>query len=205
MQSTEAGESSLSKANYLRKFIRVGENLHVARVLSLRNCYTTPMGFLSTGPRICKEGERIIASTGYVTRLLSFGTMFREVTVDTKMKKVRIRNRKFWFWDSTRTVGFDKIKHVTYGYRDESLGAMFSWSHDTIDSFLVGLRFINDTEMHLFTFAGEGTFTNHGPLPDWLYWEEYATDLSGAQEVESRMFIDLLSEIIGVSVVPPRG
>ena len=46
---------------------------------------------------------------------------------------------------------------------------------------------------------------DNGPLPDWLYWNEYTFDLSGSQDKESRMFVDLLSKMIGVTVVPPRG
>jgi len=53
-------------------------------------------------------------------------------------------------------------------------------------------------------FIGEGTFGNEGPFPDWCYWDEFALDISGSQEDESRVFADVLSKIIGVQVVPPR-
>ncbi len=46
---------------------------------------------------------------------------------------------------------------------------------------------------------------NDGPWPDWLYWNDYLFDLSGTQERESKAFVELLSKMIGVSVVPARG
>ncbi len=56
---------------------------------------------------------------------------------------------------------------------------------------------------NMFNFSGEGTFANHGPWPDWIYWDEFAFDLSGSQESESRTFVDLLSKMLRVPVVPP--
>ena len=55
----------------------------------------------------------------------------------------------------------------------------------------------------LFNFIGEGTFANNG-LSDWLYWEQFTFDIGGSQERESRVFVDVLSKMIGASVVPPR-
>jgi hypothetical protein len=35
---------------------------------------------------------------------------------------------------------------------------------------------------------------------DWCCWDEYRVDLSGTQESESRMFVDLLQKIFNVPV-----
>jgi hypothetical protein len=66
----------------------------------------------------------------------------------------------------------------------------------------VGLRLHNLDELHLFFFYGDGTFSNDGPLPDWFYWKDYLFDLSGAQEKESRLFVDLPSKMMKVPVEP---
>ncbi len=57
-------------------------------------------------------------------------------------------------------------------------------------------------DVHLFSFYGEGEFENVGPLPDWLYWQEYLFDLSGTQTQESRAYVELLSRMTGASVEP---
>ncbi|MHB1037535.1 MAG: hypothetical protein ACYC35_26005 [Pirellulales bacterium] len=85
-----------------------------------------------------------------------------------------------------------------------SPGADFSFAHDGLDLFTVGLRLHDDREVPLFRFFGDGEFTNEGIYPDWCYWRDYLFDLSGAQQKESRLFVDLLSKMIGVSVEPPR-
>ena len=76
--------------------------------------------------------------------------------------------------------------------------------HDSVDLFSVGLRLLSGEELHLFYFYGDGTFSNDGPWPDWLYWEDYVYDMSGTQERESRAYVDLLAKMIGVPVIPGR-
>jgi hypothetical protein len=89
-----------------------------------------------------------------------------------------------------------------YGYQDWSASGSSSWAYNSVDLFSVGLRLHGGEEWHLFYFYGDGTFSNQGPLPDWLYWEQYLFDLSGSQERESRVFVELLGKIIGAPVVP---
>ncbi|HWY88736.1 MAG TPA: hypothetical protein VNX28_18640, partial [Gemmataceae bacterium] len=58
--------------------------------------------------------------------------------------------------------------------------------------FSVGLRLYGGGERHLFYFFGDGTFTNTGPWPDWIYWEDFAFDMSGTQERESKAFVEVV-------------
>jgi len=76
-------------------------------------------------------------------------------------------------------------------------------AHDTKEAFRVGLRLTDFREVHLFWFYGDGPFTNYGPFPDWLYWQEYLLDLRGTQETESRLFAEALSRMSGAPVEPP--
>jgi hypothetical protein len=110
-----------------------------------------------------------------------------------------------WLICRNRIVRFAEIQGVTYGYEDMSPASLLSYAHDSYDWFTVGLRLNDNSEMHLFNFIGEGTFANNGPFPDWLYWEQFTFDISGNQEKQSRLFVDVLSKMIGVSVVPPSG
>jgi hypothetical protein len=79
-----------------------------------------------------------------------------------------------------------------------------TWAHDSVDLHSVGVRLRDGDEVHLFYFYGDGTFRNDGPWPDWLYWDHYLFDLSGTQQRESRAFVELLSKLISVSVIPAR-
>lgn len=156
-------------------------------------------------PRIRKQRGCIVASTAWRIRILFLATLLRQVVINPADRKLLIHSRYLWLYPRRHQIPFESIKAVTYGYEDMSLDAEIAFAHDSFDWFTVGLRMKDDSELHLFNFVGDGTFSNHGPFPDWLYIEEFACDLSGSQEKESRVFADLLSTLIGVSVIPPRG
>ena len=155
------------------------------------------------GPRISKENGTLVASTGWGTRLLTLGLFVRHVTVDPARKRIDIRSRYLWFMTRRRTIRFSEVKAVTYGYEDASIHAPWQWTHDAWDRFRVGLRLHDLEEIDLFTFSGLGGFVNDSPFPDWCYWEEFAFDAQGTQENESRTFVDLLSGMLRVTVIPP--
>jgi hypothetical protein len=143
-----------------------------------------------------------MASTSWLVRIFGLGLLLRKVRVDRQARMITIEDRTAWFFRRTRVFSFAQIAAVTYGYEDVSPFAAFSTTHDGIDRFVVGLRVIGTGEVRLFYFLGEGVFTNDGPLPDWWYWKEYATDFSGTQEGESKLFVQLLSQLIGVTIAP---
>ena len=167
--------------------------------------YTLAMRLLAICPRIRKEGGCVVATTARRTRFLSLGTIYRQVIIDPANKMITIRSIYLWIIRLRRIVRFSDVHAITYGYTDMSPDSGLSFAHDSYDCFEVGLRFKDDSEIRLFSFIGEGTFSNKGPFPNWLYWSEYALDLAGSQEKESRAFVDLLSKMIGVTVVPSRG
>jgi hypothetical protein len=162
------------------------------------------MRLFSICPRVRKHSSRIVATTAWRVRLLFLGTIYRKVVIDPTNKTVSIFSRYLWLIRRRSAVPFSKVKAVTYGYEDMSLDSLVSYAHDSYDWFTVGLRFKDDSEIRLFNFIGDGTFSNNGPFPDWVYWDEYAFDISGSQDKESRVFVDVLSKIIGVKVIPPR-
>ena len=186
----------MTSANFGASF----RSLDGERVLDLE-VPTNFMRLLAICPRVKKESGRIVARTAWRVRVLLFGMLYREVVIDPTCKTIEIVSRYLWFIRRRRTIPFSRVHAVTYGCDD--LSPDISYSHDSFDWFNVGLRFHDRSEVHLFNFIGDGTFTNNGPLPDWFYWNEYAFDLSGSQEKESRLFVDLVSKMIGVSVMPP--
>jgi hypothetical protein len=136
---------------------------------------------------------------------LTLGWLIREVVVDVELKKLTVRSRYFWAFTRRRCIRFGDVEAVTYGYEDWAIGSVLNWSHDSLDLYSVGLRLFDEDELHLFNFFGDGTFTNERSWPDWLDWqEEYVLDVSGTQDRESRVYVELLSKLIGVSVIPAR-
>lgn len=160
------------------------------------------MRLLALCPRIRKQGDCILVTTAWRTSLLSLCTIYRKVLIDPQSRKLAITSRYLWLISRFREIPFSAIQDITYGYEDMSMD--LTYANDSFDWFTVGLRLTDDTELHLFNFIGDGTFSNNGPFPDWSYWEEFALDLSGSQEKESRVFVDLLAKMVGVKVVPPR-
>ncbi|MFT3756779.1 MAG: hypothetical protein QM769_12725 [Pseudoxanthomonas sp.] len=87
-----------------------------------------------------------------------------------------------------------------YDYADmNALASWTRWSHDSVDCFFVSLRLRDGDEVYLFSFMGDGPFRNSGPLPDWLYWGDFAFDMTGTQQRESLAYAELLKQMIGVN------
>lgn len=158
----------------------------------------------SIAPRISKQGKRLYVTTAWRVRMLTLGTLYRCLQIDPSRGSLLLSRRYFWFFTRQRRIPFRFVEAITYSYQDWALGSSLSWAHDSTDLFSVGLKLHGGEEVHLFWFYGEGTFANHGPWPDWLYWDDYLFDLAGSQERESKAFVELLSRMIGVSVVPGR-
>ncbi len=160
--------------------------------------------FLSVCPRVRKSHGKLVAESAWGVRIASLGSYYRKVVVDPKKEELSIHRRYLWAIRKRRRVRFGAIQAVTYGYQDWSTDASWSWAHDSTDLFSVGLRLHGGGDQHLFYFYGDGTFQNDGPLPDWVYWDDYLFDTSGTQERESRAYVELLSKMIGVPVEPGR-
>jgi hypothetical protein len=165
-----------------------------------------PLKFLSLGPRISKHDLRLSLTTGWGLCVVTLGMWYRRVVVDVEQQAFTFHARYLWLFTRTRRISFRSVAAVTYGYSDWSPSGYWNWAHDSLDVFTVGLRLYGEEaeEIGLFDFVGDGTFTNDGPWPDWMYWPDYIVDLSGTQERDSKAFVDLLCKILGVRVQPPN-
>jgi hypothetical protein len=153
---------------------------------------------LSIGPRLEKRDGQLIARTCWRVWLAFLGSYERRLTVDPKRQNISIFRRYLWFFRRTKEIPFHSVKAVLYRYTDVSGNTNWAWWGQTYDHFTVGLQLHDFEEVNLFHFFGEGTFVNNTRLPDWLFWEQYVTTVSGTQEQESRAFAELLQHMIGV-------
>jgi hypothetical protein len=153
-------------------------------------------------PRISKDGNVLIATSGWRAQICSFGFGSRKVLVDPSMKTIRIIIRSFWFNSSSTRIEFPWVEQILYEYSDWGVGF---WAYQQIDLFTVRLKLSNGEIVTLFRFFGEGDFLNESGWPDWLYWDDFAlaSMTKGNQERESLMFCDLLGQMIGVPIVNP--
>src|SRR5690349_5278471 len=122
---------------------------------------------ISVCPQIKADEFRLMASTSWLIRIFGLGFLSKKVVVDRQSKTVSIDQRTAWFFRRERVFSFAQIAAVTYGYEDVHPFAGFSTTHDAIDRFVVGIRVVGSDEVRLFSFLGDGVFTNSGPLPDW--------------------------------------
>src|ERR1051325_6449965 len=160
-----------------------------------------PTRLLGITPRIVGDEHGIMTTTARVAQLLMLLSRFRRVRVDRVQRTVTIEDRGGWFRRRTRVILFDQVAAIGYGYEESSLTTMFS-VRDPVDRFVVGLKLKSGEEVGLFWFVGDGTFTNEGPWPDWVYWKEIVCDVTGTQEQESRMFARALGNILGAPLGP---
>ena len=163
--------------------------------------YESPFA-ISICPGIRADEHRLTASTSWIVRIVALGFLLRHVIVDRRSQTVTIEQRTGWFFRRQQVIRFAEIIAVTYGYEDVNPFGLFSTTHDALDRYVVGLRVGGRDEVPLFFFLGDGVFTNDGPMPDWWYWDEYITDFTGTQERESKLFVQLLSKLIGVEIRP---
>ncbi len=158
--------------------------------------------FLSVTPRISKKDGKLVAKTSFVGFLISLTVLHRTVVVDPKSKSVTMTRRWLWFLKSRKRIRFKRIAGISYKYEDWNPISGMGFTGDSFDCFTVKLKLHNGKGLHLFRFVGEGTFSNKtGYYPDWMYWGEYATDMSGTQDAESRAFVNLLQSIVKVPLV----
>jgi hypothetical protein len=160
--------------------------------------------FFSVCPFVYKAKGKLVARTPLYLQIWALGAFYREVIVDPKAQVVRVRRRYAWLFKRAFRIPFGSVRAVTYGYAGSGgEGGPWWGAYRTKDYYSVGLRLSDFREVHLFGFSDEGGFANYGPLPDWLYWQEYLLDLRGTQDTESRAYAEALSGLIGAPVEPP--
>lgn len=160
--------------------------------------------YLSCGSRIRKNGEQLLISTSRIFQWLTWGTWSIVVRINLRDRMIEIRRRYGWVMRHRRTVLFDEVTAVTYGYDDWSLAADLGESHHSTDVFTIGLRLRTEEEISIASFFGAGEFANESLLPDWCCWEDHLFDLAGTQESESLLLAELLSKMLGVKIERPQ-
>ena len=175
-------------------------------VLALRWLRPHGLSFLSVGPRIAKQDGKLVATTSWPVLLLTLFLLRRTVVVDPKQRMIRIRRRSCWLFLRQQSIPFKRVRSVTYSYEDMNPFTEFGLAGDTFDAYSVKLRLHSGKEVDLFQFPGEGEFSNRlRVLPDWFYWDEYLTDLTGTQATASKRYVELLQKLLQVPLTYAKG
>jgi hypothetical protein len=158
---------------------------------------------LTLAPRVHEQHGVLRARTSVLIRLLSLGTVRREVVVDRRARYVTIDERYLWLIRRKRAIPFRQIHRIEYDYErtPTSLGRGYDGSvgsRDEVESFRVGLvlrsrtdipdshAHLHEERVHLFSFHGDGR------------GEAVRLDLEGQQEALSRQYVERLRALIGV-------
>lgn len=152
-------------------------------------------------PRIRKVEEKLVASTGWLSLIPTAGLWIRTLVVEPERKRILIKNRYLWFFLQKRVIRFHEVTAVTYKYEDVSPDQWLGGAYLSLDQFSVGLRLVKDEDIGLFSFSGGGAYV-YDVWPVWALWPSWEIQLPGSQESTSRLFVELLSWMLDVEVIP---
>jgi hypothetical protein len=158
---------------------------------------------LSLSPRVVSGENYLVARTHRLVTWLTLGLCGRTVLVDRIKKHVIIRSRWLWLFPREKRLPFSAIEAVLYGYSDLNPFTAIGFTGDTLDMFSVKLQLYKGNQVHLLHFCGEGTVEIGPATPEcvhWMFWLKRRLDFSGAQEEDSRSFVNRVSNLIGVEV-----
>ncbi|MDB6092280.1 MAG: hypothetical protein JWN85_5064 [Gammaproteobacteria bacterium] len=72
------------------------------------------MALLHVAPTIEVESDRIHGCTPWLAQLLVLFSYSRCVTIDRRQQRVWVTTRWLWFWQSKRTIAFDRVSRIIY-------------------------------------------------------------------------------------------
>lgn len=157
------------------------------------------VSILSTGPRVTREGDRLVARSSRLRTVLTVGAFHRTMIACPARRSIDVTTRWLWAFGKTRCVSFDAVREVAYRY--ENLMPLSSFiAADAIDCYRVALVLHDGDEVPLFSWVGQGMFENNSYWPDWMYWQDLLVDFTGTQTSESLGFYEMLTRMIR----PPR-
>jgi hypothetical protein len=150
-----------------------------------------------------RRGRRLVIHSNLITRVASLGLSAREVVVDPDRRVLTVRDRRWWVGKRVERFPFDLITAVSFHFLGGLNHSGSVFTSDRVEAYAVGLKVYGaaDPDVHLFWFAGEGRFTNTGPLPDWVYWYEALADVCGTHEEDARQFLTALARVMNKPVV----
>ncbi len=149
------------------------------------------LSFLSMGPRVTREGERLVANTSLPFRIATLFSWNKRLEACPREGKVVLKRTMLWTFTRTTEIPFQDIREINYKY--SNLMPLSSVSAtDAIDCYTILLELHDRHEIKLFSWIGQGEFENNSLYPDWVYWDEYIVDFTGTQANASLAFFELL-------------
>lgn len=153
------------------------------------------------GPRLQVRRGALVASTSLKTTIMTLGMRMRTVTVDPRLRHIRIENRTLWLFRRVRRIPFEAVKSVLYDWNDVNPFHDTPMTiHQELDLYVVSVSLEDGRVVELCRFFGLGDWVNEHYMPDWVFWDDMlAAELArGSQEEESRAYALLIAQAIGV-------
>lgn len=149
----------------------------------------------ATAPKVWIEDGALIARTSLLWQVLSLFSWCKTVVVDPRDETVVVTWRFLWGLTKSRTVRFRDISHIEYRYGSLATAwDLFGNTQDRVERYTVDLALTDNDELHLFSFAGEGSATT-GAVGVLL--GDSLVDVEGDQGKQSLGYVDAIQEMTG--------
>jgi len=152
--------------------------------------------FLGIKPKVSINGDRLIACTCLLFKILTFFAYTKCVTVDRRIKLVIIKKTYFWIFKTKQIIHFNNIKRIVYAYCNYTTdyNSLTLQNTDEIDEFTVSLELYSRDIVKIFSFTGEGAVDTG--ITGVLLGDDLV-DSRGDQEDRSRTYVELLTAFTG--------
>jgi hypothetical protein len=167
------------------------------------------MDLLRVAPTIEVESDQVHGCTPWVAQLLVLFSYKRRVTVNRRQQRVVVETRWFWFWESARTIPFDRVSRIVY--RAQALPSLSLWRYLSLRD-----SDISDSAFFLISIAikaAAGDRRSTDELTLFTVWEQQPRDadwldkLAGLGQNPYRIgdecsgaIVDILHEYMGVPI-----
>ena len=158
------------------------------------------MDALRLSPKLLVTPDRLSGCTSWCAQLLWLFSYARCVSVDRRLRQIRIVTRRLWIWRSERIVSFEHVGRILF--RAQALPSLSLWrfllsASSSAESafFLISLGLKNENELPLFMVWEEQPHAS-----GWLDRLAGAGDEVRIGDEAASAIVTLLREYIGAPI-----
>jgi len=164
--------------------------------------HTSYSRLLSMAPKVIVTDSEVSIRDNLLGRILRCFFSSRNVLVASPAKQVTIKERRWWLFTTTYVLDFSEIDYLDYDAAEYTTSIGFNFrsfqSQDSLERFTVALVTKDEGYYELCNYVGEGSVEN-----GWygvIMGGDNMLDLAGTQQQDSRNFVNLLCDRIGIQI-----